>query len=72
MVIKYLEWTKINTASPEVYIWTNLYDPFNPKQISEIEGHAHRTWSSGKRSAVRYAEGLSARNTQGGQDEDAE
>ncbi len=38
----------------------------------EIEGHSHLTWSSGVRSAVRYAEGLSARNTQGGQDEEAE
>lgn len=37
-----------------------------------MEGHGHLTWSSGVCSAVRYAEGLSARNTQGGQDEEAE
>lgn len=41
-----------------------------PKQNCVFE--AQCTWSSGVSSTVRYAEGLSARNTQGRQDEEDE
>lgn len=50
----------------------NQCAPFNPHQkiINGIVGYAHFTWTSGICSTLRYAEGLSVCNTQGGQDEE--
>lgn len=54
------------------YLHHYQYKPFSAELKSEVQVQDRLTWSPGVLSTVCHVEGLSARNTQGRQDEEDE